>query len=38
MPPKSRVQVVWYKRDLRVTDHRPLVEAAARGTVLPLYI
>ena len=30
--------VVWYKRDLRVRDHRPLVEAAARGPVLPLYV
>jgi deoxyribodipyrimidine photo-lyase len=32
------MQVVWFKRDLRVRDHRPLVEAAARGPVLPLYI
>ncbi len=31
-------QVVWFKRDLRVEDHRPLLEAAARGPVLPLYI
>lgn len=31
-------QVVWYKRDLRVRDHQPLAEAAARGPVLPLYI
>lgn len=38
MPTKSHVQIVWLKRDLRVTDHRPLVEAAARGVVLPLYI
>ena len=32
------LQVVWFKRDLRVRDHRPLVEAARRGPVLPLYI
>lgn len=32
------LQVVWFKRDLRVHDHRPLVEAARRGPVLPLYI
>lgn len=31
-------QVVWFKRDLRVADHRPLYEAAQRGPVLPLYI
>ena len=32
------IEVVWFKRDLRLMDHRPLVEAAARGPVLPLYI
>jgi deoxyribodipyrimidine photo-lyase len=32
------VQVVWYKRDLRVGDHRPLAVAAERGPVLPLYV
>ena len=32
------VQCVWLKRDLRVLDHRPLVEAAARGPVVLLYI
>ncbi len=40
-PPSNRqspVQVVWFKRDLRVSDHRPLIEAAARGPVLPLYV
>lgn len=31
-------QIVWFKRDLRVTDHRPLFEAARRGAVLPLFI
>jgi deoxyribodipyrimidine photo-lyase len=32
------IQVVWFKRDLRTFDHRPLAEAAARGPVLPLYV
>ncbi|MBV6656240.1 MAG: deoxyribodipyrimidine photo-lyase/cryptochrome family protein [Devosiaceae bacterium] len=32
------IQVVWFKRDLRVDDHRPLFEAAAAGPVLPLLI
>ena len=32
------LQLIWFKRDLRTLDHRPLVEAAARGSVLPLYI
>ena len=32
------LQVVWFKRDLRVRDHAPLVAAAARGAVLPLYV
>ena len=34
----SRIQVVWFKRDLRWQDHAPLAEAAARGPVLPLYL
>ena len=32
------VHIVWFKRDLRVHDHRPLEAAALRGPVLPLYI
>lgn len=32
------MQIVWFKRDLRVEDHRPLAYAAARGPVLPLYV
>ncbi|MGY6586663.1 MAG: FAD-binding domain-containing protein [Wenzhouxiangella sp.] len=32
------LQLVWFKRDLRVDDHRALGEAASRGPVLPLYI
>ncbi len=34
----SNTQLVWFKRDLRIHDHVPLREAAARGPVLPLYI
>ena len=32
------LQLVWFKRDLRSLDHRPLYEACALGPVLPLYI
>ncbi|MEY4700774.1 MAG: putative cryptochrome, partial [Pseudomonadota bacterium] len=32
------IQIVWFKRDLRVSDHRPLALAAAAGPVLPLYV
>jgi deoxyribodipyrimidine photo-lyase len=32
------LQVVWFKRDLRICDHAPLSEAAKRGPVLPLYV
>jgi deoxyribodipyrimidine photo-lyase len=34
----TMLQVVWFKRDLRISDHAPLAEAAARGHVLPLYV
>lgn len=30
--------VLWFKRDLRLTDHRPLFEALEKGPVLPLFI
>ena len=33
-----RYRVVWFKRDLRLQDHWPLLEAAQRGTVLCLYV
>jgi deoxyribodipyrimidine photo-lyase len=36
--PSRPVHVVWFKRDLRVDDHAPLAEAAARGPVLPLHV
>ncbi|MBK1643737.1 deoxyribodipyrimidine photolyase [Thiocapsa imhoffii] len=32
------MQLLWFKRDLRVHDHTALVEASRRGIVLPLYI
>ena len=32
------LEIVWYKRDLRVEDHAPLARAAASGAVIPLYI
>jgi deoxyribodipyrimidine photo-lyase len=35
---KPPLHVVWFKRDLRIGDHRPLALAAAQGPVLPLYI
>ncbi len=35
---KKPLQIVWFKRDLRIADHRPLMLAAAQGQLLPLYI
>ncbi|MCC6539281.1 MAG: deoxyribodipyrimidine photo-lyase [Bryobacterales bacterium] len=32
------IELVWYKRDLRVRDHAPLLAASERGPVLPLYL
>lgn len=32
------LNVVWFKRDLRIEDHRPLFNAAERGAVLAVYI
>jgi deoxyribodipyrimidine photo-lyase len=32
------LQVVWFKRDLRIEDNAALAGAAARGPVLPLYM
>jgi deoxyribodipyrimidine photo-lyase len=35
---KPTLQVVWFKRDLRIADHAPLARASERGPVLPLYV
>lgn len=32
------LQVLWFKKDLRWTDHAPLVHASEAGTVLPVWI
>ena len=32
------MQLVWFKKDLRTIDHRPLFEAAKCGPCLCLYI
>ncbi len=32
------LSVVWFKRDLRITDHGPLYTAAMKGAVLPIYV
>ncbi len=32
------MELVWFKRDLRVQDHAPLARAAARGEVMALYV
>ena len=42
MASNGQIEVVWFKRDLRVSDHAPLVEACARaqasgGAVLGFY-
>ena len=35
---RASLNIVWFKRDLRVADHAPLAMAARQGAVLPLYI
>ncbi|MCX5947792.1 MAG: deoxyribodipyrimidine photo-lyase [Cyanobacteria bacterium] len=32
------VQIVWFKRDLRVVDHQPLLQASRLGPLLPLVV
>ena len=32
------LQIVWFKRDLRLVDHRPLLQACQQGPVLPLVV
>ncbi len=34
----QHMHIVWFKRDLRITDHLPLLSAATSGAVIPLYI
>jgi len=34
----SSLSVVWFKRDLRIDDHRPLALAATRGPLIALYV
>ena len=35
---KAQTSIVWFKRDLRVHDHKALFEAASLGHVVPVYI
>ena len=35
---EQSTNIVWFKRDLRVKDHLPLLQAASFGRVVPLYI
>lgn len=32
------MNIVWFKRDLRVQDHEPLFRACQSGDIIPLYI
>jgi len=32
------VQVVWFKRDVRIRDHAPLCEAVTINPILALYV
>lgn len=32
------VEIVWFKRDLRIKDHQPLLNASVVGDIIPLYI
>ena len=35
---KERATIVWFKRDLRVNDHRPLVDGLTAGKIIPIYV
>ncbi|AMV31770.1 Cryptochrome-like protein cry2 [Pirellula sp. SH-Sr6A] len=35
---KPIVQLVWFKRDLRLSDHDPLASASQKGIVIPLFL
>lgn len=30
--------IVWFRRDLRISDHEPLLRAAGRGLVVPVFV
>ena len=34
---KPEIQIVWFKRDLRVHDHIPLTDASEAGMILPIF-
>ena len=34
----NNISCVWFKKDLRVSDHAPLYNAASLGYIIPLYI
>ncbi len=34
----NRATIVWYRNDLRVHDHAPLLYAAERGVVVPVFV
>ena len=38
MTTAPQIQIVWFKRDLRINDHAALSAAAKRGPVLPVFI
>ena len=35
---KEKKQLVWFRRDLRLEDHMPLINAASSGPVMLVYI
>jgi deoxyribodipyrimidine photo-lyase len=35
---KERAHIVWFKRDLRTSDHAPLAHAASAGRIVALYV
>ena len=34
----NKINIVWFKRDLRIVDHAPLMEASKHGIIIPLYV
>lgn len=35
---KELINIVWFKRDLRIHDHKPLLQASTQGKVLLIYV